>query len=60
LKNGRGNKAMATEWEAQELTRQDKEHLWHHLTQHRVFETAEPMIVVEGKGLLKISAGHII
>ncbi|MBS3975414.1 MAG: aminotransferase class III-fold pyridoxal phosphate-dependent enzyme [Syntrophomonadaceae bacterium] len=43
---------MATQWEAQELTRQDKKHLWHHLTQHRVFEAVEPMIVVEGKGLI--------
>lgn len=43
---------MATQWEAQELTMQDKKHLWHHLTQHRLFEAVEPMIVVEGKGLI--------
>lgn len=32
------------------LANKDKEHLWHHLTQHKVFENSEPMIVVEGKG----------
>jgi len=43
---------MLTKWETQEMVKHDKEHLWHHLTQHKVFETSEPMIVVEGKGLL--------
>lgn len=30
----------------------DREHLWHHLTQHRHFLNQEPMIIVEGKGCI--------
>ena len=29
----------------------DRTHVWHHLTQHKPFETGEPRIFVEGKGL---------
>lgn len=29
----------------------DREHVWHHLTQHKKFETVDPTIIVEGKGL---------
>jgi len=29
----------------------DRAHLWHHLIQHKVFETVDPKIMVEGKGL---------
>ncbi|MCK0170759.1 aminotransferase class III-fold pyridoxal phosphate-dependent enzyme [Aliiroseovarius sp. S1123] len=29
----------------------DKAHVWHHLTQHKPFETGEPRIIVEGKGM---------
>jgi len=29
----------------------DKAHVWHHLTQHKAFETGDPRIIVEGKGL---------
>ncbi|MCK8462760.1 aminotransferase class III-fold pyridoxal phosphate-dependent enzyme [Aliiroseovarius sp. S1339] len=29
----------------------DKAHVWHHLTQHKPFETVDPRIIVEGKGL---------
>ena len=29
----------------------DKAHVWHHLTQHKPFETADPRIIVEGKGM---------
>jgi taurine-pyruvate aminotransferase len=29
----------------------DKAHIWHHLTQHKPFETGEPRIIVEGKGM---------
>ncbi|MFZ7101265.1 MAG: aspartate aminotransferase family protein [Peptococcaceae bacterium] len=34
-----------------EMISQDKENLWHHLMQHKVFENVDPMIVVEGNGL---------
>ena len=29
----------------------DRAHVWHHLTQHKPFETTDPRIIVEGKGL---------
>lgn len=29
----------------------DRAHLWHHLIQHKQFETADPRIIVEGKGM---------
>ncbi len=29
----------------------DKAHVWHHLVQHKPFETVDPKIIVEGKGL---------
>ncbi|MYM55063.1 aminotransferase family protein [Thalassovita mangrovi] len=29
----------------------DRAHVWHHLVQHKPFETGEPRIIVEGKGL---------
>ncbi|MEE9375321.1 MAG: aminotransferase class III-fold pyridoxal phosphate-dependent enzyme [Rhizobiaceae bacterium] len=29
----------------------DKAHIWHHLTQHTKFDAADPLVVVEGKGM---------
>ncbi|MFQ1701707.1 aspartate aminotransferase family protein [Loktanella agnita] len=29
----------------------DRAHVWHHLVQHKPFETIDPRIIVEGKGL---------
>jgi len=29
----------------------DKAHVWHHLVQHKPFETKDPNIIIEGKGL---------
>ncbi len=29
----------------------DRAHVWHHLIQHKPFETADPRIIVEGKGM---------
>lgn len=29
----------------------DRAHVWHHLIQHKAFETAAPRIIVEGKGM---------
>ena len=29
----------------------DKTNVWHHLTQHKKFDSVDPMIIVEGKGL---------
>ena len=29
----------------------DRDHVWHHLTQHKQFETIDPRVFVEGKGM---------
>ena len=29
----------------------DKAHVWHHLIQHKPFETTDPRIIIEGKGM---------
>ena len=29
----------------------DRAHVWHHLIQHAPFETVDPKIIVEGKGI---------
>ena len=29
----------------------DKAHVWHHLTQHTKFDSSDPQIIVEGKGM---------
>lgn len=29
----------------------DKAHVWHHLVQHKAFETSDPRIIIEGKGM---------
>ncbi len=34
------------------LLKQDRDCLWHHLMQHKVFQTSEPPIMVEGRGLI--------
>lgn len=43
-----------TDWlsyDVDEMIRGDRDYLWHHLKPHKVFQTAEQMIIVEGKGL---------
>ncbi len=34
-----------------EVIEADRAHLWHHLIQHKPFETVDPRVIVEGKGL---------
>ena len=34
-----------------EVIEDDRAHLWHHLIQHKPFETIDPRIIVEGKGM---------
>src|SRR5680860_441672 len=29
----------------------DRAHVWHHLSQHKKFETQDPLIIIEGKGM---------
>ncbi|SHK63156.1 aspartate aminotransferase family protein [Desulforamulus aeronauticus] len=42
--------ARGYELSADELVQKDRKNMWHHLTQHKVFESVEPTIIVEGKG----------
>jgi taurine-pyruvate aminotransferase len=35
----------------------DREHVWHHLSQHKAYETVDPRIMVEGRGLRVWDAG---
>lgn len=34
-----------------EAIRADREHVWHHITQHKLMEAADPLFIVEGKGM---------
>lgn len=34
-----------------DIVENDREHIWHHLIQHKPFETTDPRIIVEGKGM---------
>jgi len=34
-----------------EIVSSDKSHIWHHLIQHKPWQTTDPMVIVEGKGL---------
>jgi taurine-pyruvate aminotransferase len=43
-----------TKWldfDAEEMVQGDRDFLWHHLKPHKIFQTSEQMIIVEGKGL---------
>lgn len=39
------------QYNAAELIADDKKYVWHHLTQHKVFETSDPIIFTKGKGM---------
>ncbi len=34
-----------------EIVGSDRNHLWHHLIQHKPWQSSDPMVIVEGKGL---------
>jgi taurine-pyruvate aminotransferase len=34
----------------EEIIENDRAHIWHHLSQHKQYETVDPRIIVEGKG----------
>ena len=34
-----------------DLIEMDRRHVWHHLSQHKKYETADPMLMVEGRGM---------
>ncbi len=42
---------MNNKYSADEIIQMDKDNLWHHLTQHKVFQSADPMVIVEADGL---------
>ncbi|MBU2513535.1 aminotransferase class III-fold pyridoxal phosphate-dependent enzyme [bacterium] len=46
------NKIDWLEYDVEEMVAGDKDALWHHLKPHKVFESQEQMIIVEGKGLM--------
>lgn len=37
--------------DTQQIIDNDRDHVWHHLTQHKPFEESDPMVIVEGKGM---------
>ncbi len=43
---------VAGKWNADELVRLHREHLWLHITNHKAFESQEPPIMVSGKGCM--------
>ncbi len=38
-------------YDTEEMVRGDRDYLWHHIKPHKVFQSAEQMIMVAGKGL---------
>jgi taurine-pyruvate aminotransferase len=34
-----------------EVVEADRKHVWHHLIQHKMFETVDPRVIVEGRGM---------
>ncbi len=43
--------ARFTQNDIRHVVEADKAHVWHHLIQHKQFETNDPRIIVEGKGM---------
>jgi taurine-pyruvate aminotransferase len=41
---------LLSQYDARDIIEKDKRHLWHHLMQHKVFESQDPKIFVEGDG----------
>lgn len=42
---------ILTENDLSHVVNADKAHVWHHIIQHKPFETVDPRLIVEGKGL---------
>jgi len=34
-----------------EIVQHDRAHVWHHLSQHKRYETTDPLVIIEGKGM---------
>ena len=41
------------------IIQNDKQHVWHHLTQHKVFESSDPLVIVKGSGLVVTDANGV-
>ncbi len=46
-----GGSSDVLENDISHVVQADKDHLWHHLIQHKPFETTDPKVIVEGKGI---------
>ena len=42
---------MAEKFNAAQMIADDKKYVWHHLTNHTIFEGSDPVVFVEGKGM---------
>jgi len=42
---------MAEAYKAEQMIADDKKYVWHHLTNHKVFENSDPTIFVRGRGM---------
>ncbi len=44
-------KPAANTFDTAEVVSSDRSYVWHHLTQHKAFESSDPMVIVEGEGM---------
>lgn len=42
---------MSHSFDAAQMIAEDKKYVWHHLTQHKIFESQDPTIFVKGEGM---------
>lgn len=42
---------MADAYKTEQMIADDKKYVWHHLTNHKIFENADPTIFVRGRGM---------
>lgn len=42
-----------------DIVEADRSHVWHHLSQHKRYETVDPLIMIEGKGMHVWTAGGV-
>ena len=44
-------KDLLSNYDARDIIEKDKKHLWHHMVQHKIFESQDPKVFVEGEGV---------
>jgi taurine-pyruvate aminotransferase len=42
---------QASKNDYRDIIEADRAHVWHHLSQHKKYETVDPLIIIEGKGM---------